>query len=229
VEGKLATAPGVEPPGSRHRRRAPSVWYLPSVATCSRSRHRGSVLVPRPRTRTAPSVDYAAMPLRMLNPEAPLTPRHACGTPPLAAGQARFTTGSRPRIASWVRKRWVILRHPSRPSAFGAAPHVLGPPLQPVHPGEGILQKIVGTRSSFRRDFRAESQARPLSRSGCWASVFTYSVLSHCTTTIRWRAAASSGVPRSCFDGAYRFRPHLDRADARAVLCTSIHLERSED
>jgi acetyltransferase-like isoleucine patch superfamily enzyme len=107
-----------------------------------------------------------------------------------------------PRAASWLRKRWVILRHPQADIRFGRHTY-LGPRFSLFIPGEGSF--IVGDAVEFRRDFRAEvsGSGRVTIGSG---SVFTYSVLIQCTTTIAIGERCQFGQATILLDGQHRFR-----------------------
>src|SRR5947199_6268243 len=83
-----------------------------------------------------------------------------------------------PRLMSWLRKRWVLLRHPHADIRFGR--HVyLGPRFSLHMPAEGAF--IVGDGVEFRRGFRAEvsGRGRIVIGSGCY---FTYDVILACST-----------------------------------------------
>src|SRR5947209_12759237 len=58
-----------------------------------------------------------------------------------------------PRMMSWLRKRWVLFRHPQADIRFGRNVHV-GSRFSLFIPGEGSF--VVGDGVEFRRDFRAE-------------------------------------------------------------------------
>jgi acetyltransferase-like isoleucine patch superfamily enzyme len=107
-----------------------------------------------------------------------------------------------PRIASWIRMRWVILRHPQADIRFGRHTY-LGPRFSLFIPGEGSF--IVGDGVEFRRDFRAEvsGDGRVTIGSG---SVFTYSVLIQCSTTITIGERCQFGQTSILLDGQHRFR-----------------------
>jgi acetyltransferase-like isoleucine patch superfamily enzyme len=111
-----------------------------------------------------------------------------------------------PRIASWIRKRWVILRHPQADIRFGRDTY-LGPRFSLFIPGEGSF--IVGDSVEFRRDFRAEVSGKGRVTIGS-GSVFTYSVLVQCTTTIDIGERCQFGQTTILLDGQHRFRD-LDR------------------
>jgi acetyltransferase-like isoleucine patch superfamily enzyme len=107
-----------------------------------------------------------------------------------------------PRVASWLRKRWVILRHPQADIRFGAGTY-LGPRFSLFIPGEGGF--IVGDGVEFRRDFRAEVSGNGRVTIGS-GSVFTYSVLIQCTTTIDIGERCQFGQTTILLDGQHRFR-----------------------
>jgi acetyltransferase-like isoleucine patch superfamily enzyme len=107
-----------------------------------------------------------------------------------------------PRIASWTRKRWVILRHPQADIRFGAGTY-LGPGFSLFIPGEGSF--IVGESVEFRRDFRAEVSGNGRVTIGS-GTVFTYSVLIQCTTTIDVGERCQFGQTTILLDGQHRFR-----------------------
>jgi acetyltransferase-like isoleucine patch superfamily enzyme len=114
----------------------------------------------------------------------------------------RLGYGVGPRIASWVRKRWVILRHPQADIRFGAGTY-LGPRFSLFIPGEGSF--IVGDSVEFRRDFRAEVSGNGRVTIGS-GTVFTYSVLIQCTTTIDIGERCQFGQTTILLDGQHRFR-----------------------
>ena len=116
-----------------------------------------------------------------------------------------------PRLMSWLRKRWVLLRHPHANISFGKGVY-LGPRFSLFIPHEGSF--IVGDRVEFRRDFRAEvsGTGRVTIGSDC---VFTYSVLIQCSTTIDIGERCHFGQTTILLDGQHRFRdlsrPMLDQ------------------
>jgi acetyltransferase-like isoleucine patch superfamily enzyme len=114
----------------------------------------------------------------------------------------RLGYGIAPRIASWVRKRWVILRHPQADIRFGAGTY-LGPRFSLFIPGEGSF--IVGDAVEYRRDFRAEVSGNGRVTIGS-GTVFTYSVLIQCTTTIDIGERCQFGQTTILLDGQHRFR-----------------------
>jgi acetyltransferase-like isoleucine patch superfamily enzyme len=107
-----------------------------------------------------------------------------------------------PRLMSWARQRWVILRHPQADIRFGRNVY-LGPRFSLFIPEEGGF--IVGDGVEFRRDFRAEvsGSGRVTIGSG---SVFTYSVVIQCTTTIDIGERCMFGQSTMLLDGQHRFR-----------------------
>jgi acetyltransferase-like isoleucine patch superfamily enzyme len=116
-----------------------------------------------------------------------------------------------PKVASWLRQRWVILRHPRAEIRFGRDVYV-GPRFSLFIPQEGTF--IVGDGVEFRRDFRAEvsGQGRITIGSGTRC---TYSVLMQCTTTIDVGERCMFGQATIVVDGQHRFRdlsrPMLDQ------------------
>jgi acetyltransferase-like isoleucine patch superfamily enzyme len=107
-----------------------------------------------------------------------------------------------PRIMSRLRQRWVLLRNPHADIRFGKRV-MLGPGFSLFIPGEGSF--IVGDDVEFRRDFRAEvsGDGRVTIGSG---SVFTYSVLIQCSTTIEIGERCMFGQTTILLDGQHRFR-----------------------
>lgn len=107
-----------------------------------------------------------------------------------------------PRLASWLRQRWVILRHPQATIRFGRNTY-LGPRFSLFIPENGSF--IVGDGVEFRRDFRAEvsGQGRITIGNGTRC---TYSVLMQCTTTIDVGERCMFGQSTIVVDGQHRFR-----------------------
>jgi acetyltransferase-like isoleucine patch superfamily enzyme len=103
---------------------------------------------------------------------------------------------------SWLRKQWVLVRHPHANIRFGRGVY-LGPGFSVFIPGEGSF--IVGDRVEFRRDFRAE-----ISGSGRVAigddTAFTYSVLIQCSTEIEIGPRCQFAQTTVLIDGQHRFR-----------------------
>lgn len=107
-----------------------------------------------------------------------------------------------PRVASALRKRWVLLRHPHATIRFGRGVY-LGPGFSLWIPSEGSF--IVGDRVEFRRDFRAEVAGTGRVTIGT-DSHFTYSVLIQCSTTIDIGERCEFGQTTILLDGQHRFR-----------------------
>jgi acetyltransferase-like isoleucine patch superfamily enzyme len=107
-----------------------------------------------------------------------------------------------PRAMSAIRKRWVLIRHPHADIRFGK--HVyLGPGFSLHMPDGGTF--IASEGVEFRRDFRAEvgPEGRLVIGPG---SVFTYSVLIQCSTSIEIGARCMFGQSTIVVDGNHRFR-----------------------
>jgi acetyltransferase-like isoleucine patch superfamily enzyme len=107
-----------------------------------------------------------------------------------------------PRLASWLRKRWVLARHPHATIRFGRGVY-LGPGFSLSVPHEGSF--LVGDHVEFRRDFRAELDGRARVTIGA-GTVFTYSVLIQCSTTIDIGERCQFGQSTILLDGQHRFR-----------------------
>jgi acetyltransferase-like isoleucine patch superfamily enzyme len=107
-----------------------------------------------------------------------------------------------PRLASWLRKQWVLARHPHATIRFGRNVY-LGPGFSLFIPHEGSF--IVGDRVEFRRDFRAEVAGHGRVTIGA-DTTFTYSVLVQCTTTIDIGERCQFGQTSMLVDGQHRFR-----------------------
>jgi acetyltransferase-like isoleucine patch superfamily enzyme len=105
-------------------------------------------------------------------------------------------------LASWLRQRWVIFRHPAADIRFGRNVY-LGPRFSLFIPEDGTF--VVGDGVEFRRDFRAEVQQHGRVTIGS-GSVFTYSVLVQCTTTIDIGERCMFGQSTILLDGQHRFR-----------------------
>jgi len=114
----------------------------------------------------------------------------------------RIGYGYVPRLASWARKRWVLLRHPHATIAFGHGVY-LGPRFSVFIPHGGSL--IVGDRVVFRRDFHAEVSGDGRVTIGSDVT-FTYSVLIQCSTHIDIGERCQFGQATILFDGQHRFR-----------------------
>lgn len=107
-----------------------------------------------------------------------------------------------PRLMSWLRQRWVLLRHPHADVRFGRGVY-LGPGFSLDLPDEGSF--IVGDDVEFRRDFRAEIAGRGRITIGS-GTHFTYSVLIQCSTSIDIGERAMFGQSTIVMDGQHRFR-----------------------
>lgn len=119
---------------------------------------------------------------------------------------ARIGYGVGPVAMSWLRKRWVLLRHPHAEVRFGRGVY-LGPGFSLHLPDSGAF--IVGDRVEFRRDFRCEISGAGRVLIGD-DSCFTYSVVIQCSTTIDIGARCTFAQGTILLDGQHRFRD-LDR------------------
>lgn len=107
-----------------------------------------------------------------------------------------------PRLMSWLRKRWVLLRHPHATIVF-QGPVYLGPGFSLHIPDDATF--IVGPRVEFRRDFRAE--VGPGGHLSIGAdSIFTYGVIVQCSTTIDIGERCMFGQSTMVIDGNHRYR-----------------------
>jgi acetyltransferase-like isoleucine patch superfamily enzyme len=106
------------------------------------------------------------------------------------------------RVGSWLRKQWVLLRHPHANIKFGRNVY-LGPGFSLFIPGEGSF--IVGDRVEFRRGFRAEVSGNGRITIGN-DSRCTYSVLMQCSTSIDIGERCQFGQTTIVVDGQHRFR-----------------------
>ncbi len=107
-----------------------------------------------------------------------------------------------PRLASWLRKRWLLLRHPHARIELGR--HVyLGPGFSLHVPHDATV--IVGDGVEFRRNFRAEVAGGGRLAIGA-GTRFAYDVVIQCGTTIEIgeRCLFAHGV--TIVDGSHRFR-----------------------
>lgn len=107
-----------------------------------------------------------------------------------------------PRLASWLRQRWVILRHPQAQIRFGRNVY-LGPRFSLFIPEDGSF--IVGDGVEFRRDFRAEVTGTGRITIGSGTRC-TYSVLMQCSTSIDIGERCMFGQTTIIVDGQHRFR-----------------------
>lgn len=107
-----------------------------------------------------------------------------------------------PRIASALRKRWVLLRNAHATVRFGKGVY-LGPGFSLDIADAGSF--IVGPGVEFRRGFRAEIAGRGRIVIGA-GSAFTYDVLIQCSTTVEIGERSIFGQATAIFDGNHRFR-----------------------
>ena len=107
-----------------------------------------------------------------------------------------------PRVASALRKRWLLLRHPHVDIRF-EGPVYLGPGFSLFCPEGGTF--VVGPAVEFRRGFRAELHKGATIRIG-GGTVFTYSVLLQCSSTIDIGERCLLGQSSIVVDGNHRFR-----------------------
>jgi len=118
----------------------------------------------------------------------------------------RFAYGRGPRLASRLRRRWVVFRHPF--ARIEIAPDCyVGPGFSLHIPYRGTF--IAGPRCEFRRGFRAEIEGEGRLEIGA-GSVFTYDVIVQCTTSVRVGERVMFGQATLVVDGNHRFR-ELDR------------------
>jgi acetyltransferase-like isoleucine patch superfamily enzyme len=108
-----------------------------------------------------------------------------------------------PRLMSWLRKRWVLLRHPHVTIRF-EGPVYLGPGFSLHAPAGGTF--IVGPAVEFRRGFRAELAGPDARITIGPGSVFTYYVLLQCSTSIEIGERCMFGQSTIVIDGNHRFR-----------------------
>jgi acetyltransferase-like isoleucine patch superfamily enzyme len=107
-----------------------------------------------------------------------------------------------PRLMSWLRKEWVLLRHPQADIRFGRDVY-LGPGFSLHIPANGTF--AVGDRVEFRRGFRAEVDGDGRITIGS-DSHMTYDVLMQCTTSIDIGEHCQFGQATIVLDGQHRFR-----------------------
>jgi acetyltransferase-like isoleucine patch superfamily enzyme len=117
-----------------------------------------------------------------------------------------------PRLASALRKRWVLLRHPHVDLQFGKNVY-FGPGFSLHAPAGGTLH--VGDHVQFRRGFRLELGAPTTRVTIGDGSIFTYDVIMQCTTSIDIGRRVMFGQATIVIDGNHRFRdldtPMLDQ------------------
>jgi len=114
-----------------------------------------------------------------------------------------YPPGPGPRLMSWLRKRWVIFRHPHAHLEFHG-PVYLGPGFSLNMPHGGTF--IVGPGVEFRRGFRAELGAPETRITIGRQSVFTYDAILQCTTSIDIGSYCAFGQASLVVDGNHRFR-----------------------
>lgn len=103
---------------------------------------------------------------------------------------------------SWLRKRWVLLRNPHATIKFGKHSY-LGPGFSLHILDDGTF--IVGPRTEFRRNFRAEisGDGRIVIGADCY---FTYDVIISCATSIEIGDRCGLGQSLYMTDGNHRYR-----------------------
>jgi acetyltransferase-like isoleucine patch superfamily enzyme len=108
-----------------------------------------------------------------------------------------------PRLASWLRMRWVRFRNPHVEISFGR--HVyLGPGFS-LHSPYGGGRFIVGDGVEFRRGFRVELEPGATVEIGD-GTRFTYYVLVQCGERIEIGERCVFGQSSMIVDGNHRFR-----------------------
>lgn len=103
---------------------------------------------------------------------------------------------------SWLRKQWVLLRHPHANIVF-EGPVYLGPGFSLHIPDGGTF--IVGPGVEFRRNFRAEiaGNGRLVIGAGCY---LTYDAVIACSTSIEIGKRCGLGQSLYMTDGNHRYR-----------------------
>lgn len=109
-----------------------------------------------------------------------------------------------PRLASALRKRWVLIRNPHARIEFGRGSY-LGPGFSLHIPDGGTF--IAGPGAEFRRNFRAEVAGDGRLVVGA-NSVCTYNVVIQCTTSIEIGERCMLAHAVMVVDGSHRFRDH---------------------
>jgi acetyltransferase-like isoleucine patch superfamily enzyme len=118
-----------------------------------------------------------------------------------------YLPGPGPRLMSWLRKRWVLLRNPHAHIEF-RGPVYLGPHFSLDMPRGGTF--IVGPATEFRRGFRAEFGG-PETRIVIGSHVvFTYDVIIQCSSSVEIGDHCQFGQNTLIVDGNHRFKD-LDR------------------
>jgi acetyltransferase-like isoleucine patch superfamily enzyme len=122
-----------------------------------------------------------------------------------------FGYGLGPQIASELRKRWVILRHPDADIRFHRTTYV-GPGFSLHIPAGGTF--VAGERVEFRRGFRAEVEGDGRITIGADTRC-TYYVLMQCSRSIEIGERCMFGQSTIVVDAQHRFRdldvPMLDQ------------------
>lgn len=112
---------------------------------------------------------------------------------------------------SWLRKRWVLLRHPHATIVF-EGPVYLGPGFSLHIPDNGTF--IVGPNVEFRRGFRAEIAGDGKLVIGA-GSYITYDAVIACSTSIEIGRRCGLGQSLYMTDGNHRYKdldvPFLDQ------------------
>ena len=103
---------------------------------------------------------------------------------------------------SWLRKRWVLLRHPHATIIFQRSVYI-GPGFSLHIPDNGTF--IVGPGVEFRRNFRAEISGNGRIVIGA-GSYLTYDVILACTTSIEIGERCGLGQCLYITDGNHRYR-----------------------
>lgn len=144
----------------------------------------------------------------------------ALGSPAatLRAIPVKLGYSSGPRLASALRRHWVLLRNPHADIRFGKG-NYLGPGFSLYMPKGGTF--VTGDWVEFRRNFRAEMGPGARVEIGTGARM-TYDVVVQCDTTILIGERAVIAQCSLVSDGNHRFRdvtrPILDQGyDRRAV------------
>lgn len=106
-----------------------------------------------------------------------------------------------PRIASELRKQWLLLRHPHVDIRFDG-PVYLGPGFSLFCPEGGTFH--VGPAVEFRRGFRCELHGGEVHIGG--GTAFTYYVLVQCSSRIDIGERCMFGQSTIVVDGNHRFR-----------------------
>lgn len=114
----------------------------------------------------------------------------------------RIGYGPGPRLMSWLRKRWVLLKHPQATIVF-EGPVYLGPGFSLHIPGDGTF--IVGHGVEFRRNFRAEIANGGTIKIGA-GSYLTYDCIITCATSIEIGERCGLGQSLYMTDGNHRYR-----------------------